>query len=73
MIGYKCSSANHGCQGNMLHHHSNISSPQTQLYHNMNNDNNNNNDDNNNNDMGQVMKLWLPCYLVLLSIDSKTR
>ena len=24
-------------------------------------------------DMGQVTKLWLSCYLVLLSIDSKTR
>ena len=24
-------------------------------------------------DMGQVMELWLSCYLVLLSIDSKTR
>ena len=23
--------------------------------------------------MGQVMKLWLSCYLILLSIDSKTR
>ena len=23
--------------------------------------------------MGQVTKLWLSCYLVLLSIDSKTR
>ena len=23
--------------------------------------------------MGQVMELWLSCYLVLLSIDSKTR
>ena len=25
------------------------------------------------NAVGQVMELWLPCYLVLLSIDSKTR
>ena len=24
-------------------------------------------------DMGQVTKLWLSCYLVLLSVDSKTR
>ena len=24
-------------------------------------------------DMGQVTELWLSCYLVLLSIDSKTR
>ena len=23
--------------------------------------------------MGQVMELWLSCYMVLLSIDSKTR
>ena len=23
--------------------------------------------------MGQVMKLWLSCYLFLLSVDSKTR
>ena len=23
--------------------------------------------------MGQVMELWLSCYLILLSIDSKTR
>ena len=23
--------------------------------------------------MGQVMKVWLSCYLVLLSFDSKTR
>ena len=23
--------------------------------------------------MGRVTEMWLPCYLVLLSVDSKTR
>ena len=24
-------------------------------------------------DMGRVMEVWLSCYLILLSVDSKTR
>ena len=38
-----------------------------------NNDNKNQVKQEENINMGQVMELWLSCYLVLLSIDSKTR